>query len=46
MFDTEWNAWLLEINLNPGLHLLTDVVKVHHSNFVDDMFKGTHGCQP
>ncbi len=41
MLDEELNPWLLEINTNPGLHLVTDVVNEHHPTFVKDMFKGT-----
>eukprot|EP01132_Coremiostelium_polycephalum_P006183 gene6183-7698_t len=39
LLDDQLNPHLLEVNTNPGLHLLTDVVKVHHKNAVDDLFK-------
>jgi len=28
--DANWHLWLLEANDNPGLHLLTPIVNVHH----------------
>ena len=40
MLDQDLRPWLLEVNTNPGLHLLTDVVNEHHPKFVADMFKG------
>jgi glutathione synthase/RimK-type ligase-like ATP-grasp enzyme len=40
MLDEDLQPWLLEVNVNPGLHLLTDVVNEHHPKFVADMFKG------
>ncbi len=40
MLDEDLQPWLLEVNTNPGLHLLTDVVNEHHPKFIADMFKG------
>jgi len=37
LLDSELNPWLLEINADPGLHMLTDVVNVHHRRAVEDM---------
>ncbi|KYQ92552.1 hypothetical protein DLAC_06543 [Tieghemostelium lacteum] len=39
LLDENMNPYLLEVNTNPGLHLLTDVVNVHHKEAVDDLFK-------
>eukprot|EP01125_Pyxidicula_operculata_P016845 TRINITY_DN5835_c0_g1_i2.p1 TRINITY_DN5835_c0_g1~~TRINITY_DN5835_c0_g1_i2.p1 ORF type:complete len:445 (+),score=60.73 TRINITY_DN5835_c0_g1_i2:1336-2670(+) len=38
LLDSEMNPWLIEINTNPGLHLLTDVVKVHHHSVATGLF--------
>jgi len=39
LLDEQLNPWLLEINISPGFHLLTDVVREHHPKFVASMFK-------
>lgn len=31
--------YLIEINTNPGLHLLTEIVKIHHTNAQLDLLK-------
>eukprot|EP01133_Synstelium_polycarpum_P012806 gene12806-15028_t len=32
LLSEDYEPMLLEVNTNPGLHLLTEVVKVHHAN--------------
>jgi len=39
LLTTKYKPYLLEINTNPGIHLLTDVVKEHHPRAVEDLFK-------
>ncbi|KAK5584376.1 hypothetical protein RB653_005987 [Dictyostelium firmibasis] len=39
LLNDQLEPMLLEVNTNPGLHLLTDNVKVHHKIAVDDLFK-------
>ncbi|KAM9997838.1 hypothetical protein ACTFIY_007489 [Dictyostelium cf. discoideum] len=39
LLNDQMEPMLLEVNTNPGLHLLTDNVKVHHKIAVDDLFK-------
>ena len=39
LLDADFHPWVLEVNRGPGLHLLTDVVKVHHPAFVHDAFE-------
>jgi hypothetical protein len=49
MLDQELNPYLLEININPGLHLLTDVVGDHHPQVVAGLFNGISSflfCSP
>ena len=33
MLDKDLNAYLLEVNTNTGLHMLTDVVRPHHRRY-------------
>ncbi|KAN0028857.1 hypothetical protein ACTFIV_010721 [Dictyostelium citrinum] len=39
LLNDQMEPMLLEVNTNPGLHLLTDNVKIHHKIAVDDLFK-------
>jgi len=39
LLTNKYKPYLLEINTNPGIHLLTDVVKEHHPRAVEDLFK-------
>eukprot|EP01119_Soliformovum_irregulare_P016060 TRINITY_DN4618_c0_g1_i1.p1 TRINITY_DN4618_c0_g1~~TRINITY_DN4618_c0_g1_i1.p1 ORF type:complete len:440 (-),score=104.32 TRINITY_DN4618_c0_g1_i1:52-1371(-) len=39
LLDEHLNPYLLEINGNPGLHMLTDIVRPHHRNFQDNMLQ-------
>ena len=40
LLDKQLNPYLLEINTNPGLHMLTDIVRPHHKNAQVDLLKG------
>ncbi|EFA76130.1 hypothetical protein PPL_10710 [Heterostelium album PN500] len=39
MLTEDLQPILIEVNTNPGLHLITDIVKVHHPNAIRDLFK-------
>ncbi|GAM18993.1 hypothetical protein SAMD00019534_021680 [Acytostelium subglobosum LB1] len=39
MLTDHYQPLLIEVNSNPGLHLVTDVVKSHHPRAINDMFK-------
>jgi len=39
MLDKEFHPYLLEVNTNPGLHMLTDVVRPHHTSAQLDLLK-------
>eukprot|EP01104_Vermistella_antarctica_P009384 TRINITY_DN2413_c1_g1_i1.p1 TRINITY_DN2413_c1_g1~~TRINITY_DN2413_c1_g1_i1.p1 ORF type:complete len:527 (-),score=122.67 TRINITY_DN2413_c1_g1_i1:34-1614(-) len=45
MLDDELNPYLLEVNTNPGTHLLTDVVKKHHPVALVDLLKVVLDCE-
>lgn len=37
LLDRDYRPWLLEVNADPGLHLLTKVVNAHHERAVKDL---------
>jgi len=39
MLDENLKPYLLEINTNPGLHMLTDIVRPHHRTAQLDLLK-------
>jgi hypothetical protein len=39
LVDSKGNVWLLEVNTNPGLHLLTEIVRPHHTRAQLDLLK-------
>lgn len=40
MLDKNLKPYLIEINTNPGLHMLTDIVIPHHTKAQRDLLKG------
>jgi len=39
LIDDQFNVYLIEVNTNPGLHMLTDIVRPHHTKLQLDMLK-------
>jgi len=39
MLDEDLKPYLIEINTNPGLHMLTDIVRPHHTKAQLDLLK-------
>jgi hypothetical protein len=42
MLTADMKPYLLEVNTNPGLHLVTDVVRPHHRSAIEDLIKGAN----
>ncbi|KNC53359.1 tubulin-tyrosine ligase, variant [Thecamonas trahens ATCC 50062] len=39
LVDETGKLWLLEVNISPGLHLTTDIVRAHHSHAIESLFQ-------
>mmetsp|Transcript_55115 Transcript_55115/g.130207 ORF Transcript_55115/g.130207 Transcript_55115/m.130207 type:complete len:247 (-) Transcript_55115:82-822(-) len=46
LVDPNLKPWLIEVNMSPGLHMITDVVRSIYPNMIDDLFRVALGEGP